>query len=63
MNVEIIYTTKDYTTTYDIIRNADHAPTLAEWLDSIDNADEWLQAKEAIKKGHFTFIEVPEVRE
>ena len=57
MNIEIIYTTNDYTTTYDIIRNADHIPTLEEWLHDIESDDEREQAEKALENGSFTFEE------
>lgn len=60
MNIEIIYTTNDYTTTYDIIRNMDHAPTLDEWLHDIESDEEREQAKKALETGFFSFIEIPE---
>lgn len=58
MNIEVIYTTNDYTTVYDIIRNADHVPTLGEWLNDIESDEERDQAVEALGIGIFTFNEV-----
>ena len=58
MNIEIIYTTNDYTTVYDIIKNADRIPTLNEWLHDIESDDEREQAKKALEIGSFTFNEV-----
>ena len=60
MNIEIIYTTNNYTTTYDIIKNADHIPTLEEWLHDIESDDEREQAKEALKIGCFSFVLIKE---
>ena len=56
----IIYTTNNYTTTYDIIKDADHIPTLEEWLHDIESDDEREQAKEALKTGCFSFVLIKE---
>ena len=60
MKIEVIYTTNDYTTVYDIIGNIDHVPTLDEWIHDIDNDDEKEQTIKALETGVFTFNKIQE---
>ena len=66
MDIEVIYTTDTYSTIYDIIKNADHVPTLAEWLHDIESDEEREQAMDMLTLGKITFnamIESEEVKE